>query len=68
MLVSFDHTSNSDDGITKQTWLAHFMQQCVMFSLDSHHVPSVKNYSIGHRISLQNITISGVIFGRGNVL
>jgi len=39
--------------ITTQVSTASFMQQCDLFSLDSHHVPSAKNYFFSRHTFLQ---------------
>jgi len=56
--------------ITKQMCTADFVQQCDLFFLDSHHVPSANYYSrsrqsVGLKLS-ENMTILGVIFGQVN--
>jgi len=56
------------DSMIKQTWTANLVLQCVLFSLDYHHLPSAKNCSFSRHISLEFMAISGVIFGRGNLM
>jgi len=36
------YASKFGDDVAKQTYSANFMQQCDLFSLDSHHVPWLK--------------------------